>query len=409
MKRRSFLKSLAGATVAGLARPRRVDAALPKAKITRVRIYKPPNLNQLFNQSNMVVTVETDIGITGIGEGGSKDTLEQCAGTLIGKNPFRIEAIWQEMWMAWFYPPGREKIHAVGALDVALWDIKGKALGLPVHELLGGAVRNYCECYATGGVRPAGGQMSLRERARATIEAGYRAFRMGAGDTREGNVYDTRERVHQIALDCKEVREGVGKDGDWTIDFHQRFDYSDALRACKRIEEYDPYLVEDPVRDEHAQEELPMLRRMTSVPLAHGEEWGHRWDFNKLVENKDIDYLRATIPNVGGLTEMMKVAAICETHAVGIVPHFTGPISTAAVVNCLATFPGPVLLEYNYGGRAIDYLPECLDFKNGKAYTNERPGLGVTAEMKLLSMIGEVTQPGRRSVYFRPDGSLTHW
>ena len=218
--------------------------------------------------------------------------------------------------------------------------------------------------------------MSLKERARATIEAGYRAFRMGAADTREGNVYNTRERVRQIAQDCKEVREGVGKDGDWLIDFHQRFDYSDAVRACKLIEEYDPYLVEDPVRDEHAQEELPMLRRMTTVPLAHGEEWGHRWDFNKLVENKDIDYVRATIPNVGGITEMMKIAAMCETHAVGIVPHFTGPVATAALVNCLSTFPGPVMLEYNYGGRPIDYLPEALDFKNGKAYTNDRPGLG---------------------------------
>ena len=428
MERRLFVKSLALASAASMARPRRAEAALPKAKITRVRIYKPPNLNQLFNQSNMIVTVETDIGITGTGEGGAKDTLEQCAGTLIGKNPFRIEAIWQEMWMAWFYPPGREKIHAVGALDLALWDIKGKALGLPVHELLGGAVRNYCECYATGGVRPAGaprgaqaapgaqpprgpsgGQMSLKERARATIEAGYRAFRMGAADTREGNVYNTRERVRQIAQDCKEVREGVGKDGDWLIDFHQRFDYSDAVRACKLIEEYDPYLVEDPVRDEHAQEELPMLRRMTTVPLAHGEEWGHRWDFNKLVENKDIDYVRATVPNVGGITEMMKIAAICETHAVGIVPHFTGPISTAALVNCLSTFPGAVLFEYNYGGRPIEHLPECLDFKDGKAYTNDRPGLGVRPEMKLLTMIGEVNQPGRRSVYFRPDGSLTHW
>ena len=100
---------------------------------------QPPKLNQLFNQSNMMVTVETDIGITGIGEGGAKDTLEQCAGTLIGKNPFRIEAIWQEMYIAWFYPPGREKIHALGALDLALWDIKGKALKLPVHELLGGS------------------------------------------------------------------------------------------------------------------------------------------------------------------------------------------------------------------------------------------------------------------------------
>ena len=104
----------------------------------------------------------------------------------------------------------------------------------------------------------------------------------------------------------------------------------------------------------------------------------------------------------------MKVAAICETHAVGIVPHFTGPIATAALVNCLSTFSGPVLMEYNYGGRPIDYLPECLDFKNGKAYTNQRPGLGVTPDMKLLTMIGEVTEAGRRNVYRRPDGLLTH-
>jgi L-alanine-DL-glutamate epimerase-like enolase superfamily enzyme len=316
MNRRAFLKSLTAAPAAALLRPRRAEAALPKAKITRVRIYKPPDLNELFNQSNMIVTVETDIGITGIGEGGSKDTLEQCAGTLIGKNPFQIEAIWQEMYIAWFYPPGREKIHAVGAMDLALWDIKGKALGLPVHELLGGAVRNYCECYATsGGGRGAAGassgaRMSLKERARATIEAGYRAFRMGAAEARTGGVYNTHERVRQVPVDCKEVREGVGKDGDWCIDFHQRFAYNDAVRACKLIEEYEPYFVEDPVRDEFAQQDLPLLRRMTTVPLTHGEEWGQRWDFNKLVENHDIDYIRATIPNVGGLTEMMKVAAV---------------------------------------------------------------------------------------------------
>ncbi len=161
----------------GAALPRRVEAALPKAKITRVRFYQPPNLNQTFNQSNMVVTVETDIGITGVGEGGAKDMLEQSAGSLIGKDPFRIEAAWQEMYMAWFYPPGREKIDAIGALDLALWDIKGKALKLPVHQILGGAVRNYCECYPTGGGTAS---MSLRDRARATIEAGYRAFRIDA-------------------------------------------------------------------------------------------------------------------------------------------------------------------------------------------------------------------------------------
>ena len=412
MNRRSFLKSLS-APAAAVAAPIVAQGALPKAKITRVRIHRPPDLNQLFNQSNMIVTVETDIGITGIGEGGSKDTLEQCAGTLIGKNPFHIEAIWQEMYIAWFYPPGREKIHALGALDLALWDIKGKALKLPVHELLGGVVRNHCECYATGGARPAGTppgeRLSLRERARATMEAGYRAFRMGAGDTQMGGTFNAHERVRKIALDSKEAREGVGKDGDWCIDIHQRLDFNDALRACKLMEEFEPYFVEDPVRDEHAHQDIPKLRPMTTVPLAHGEEWGQRYDFNRLVENHDIDYIRATLPNVGGLTEMMKIAALCETHAVGIVPHFTGPVATAALVNCLSTFPGPVIMEYNYGGRAIPHLPECLDFKNGKAYANDRPGLGVTAEMKLLTQIGEVTQPGRRNVFVRPDGSLTHW
>jgi L-alanine-DL-glutamate epimerase-like enolase superfamily enzyme len=145
------------------------------------------------------------------------------------------------------------------------------------------------------------------------------------------------------------------------------------------------------------------------VPLAAGEEWGQRWDFNKLVENHDIDYVRCTLPNVGGITEMIDVMALCRTHAVGIVPHFTGPVATAALVNCLSTLSGPVMLEYNFGGRPIDYLPECLDFKEGKAYTNQRPGLGVTADMSRLKPIGEVTTPGRRNVYERPDGSLTHW
>jgi galactonate dehydratase len=413
MDRRAFLKSLAAAPALGLFNPAGAAAALPKAKITRVRIYRPPNLNPLFNQSNMVVTVETDIGVTGIGEGGAKDTLEQCAGTLIGKNPFHIEAIWQEAYIAWFYPPGREKVHALGALDLALWDIKGKVLNLPVHELLGGRARDHCECYVTSGFRPPntpeGAKLSLRERAAATMEAGYRAFRMGAADVPIGGVYDTRTAVKRIAQECKEVREGVGPDGNWCIDLHQRFDLNDAVRACRAMEEYDPFFVEDPVRDEHALMDIPKLREMTTVPLTHGEEWGLKWDFNKLVENHDVDFIRSTLPNIGGITEMMKAAAICETHAVGIVPHFTGPIATAGLVNCLTTFSGPVMLEYNFGDRPIDYLPECLDFKNGKAFANDRPGLGVKAEMKLLTQIGEVTEPGRRNIYRRPDGSLTHW
>ncbi len=364
MNRRSFAKLLAGTTAAMAAGTPLFARPLPKMKITRVRAYNPPNPNPLFNQSDMVVTVETDAGITGIGEGGARQTLEQSAGRLIGRDPQYIERLWQDMNRAYFYPAGREKEDAIGALDLALWDIKGKVQNLPVHSLLGGMTRNYCECYNTAGIIPGIHRgMSIRERAQATIEAGYRAFRMGAADEPANTTYNIRERVNQLYEDCKEAREGVGKNGDWVVDFHQRFDLSDAIRGCDMIEQFAPFFVEDPVRAEAFNQDLPILRQKVNVPLAAGEEWGNRWDFNKLVEDHTIDYVRATLPNVGGITEMMKIAAICETHFVGIVPHFTGPIATAALVNSLGTFSGPVLMEYNYQGRTLPHLPVCLDFK----------------------------------------------
>jgi L-alanine-DL-glutamate epimerase-like enolase superfamily enzyme len=410
--RRTFFRSLAAASAAGAVGPSRAVAAVPKMKITRVRVFAPPHRNPLFNQSDLVVTVETDGGITGIGEGGSKDMLEQCAGRLIGQDPQHIERLWQDMSRAFFYPPGREKEDALGALDLALWDIKGKALGVPVHALLGGMARNHCECYNTAGTVPgirAG--MSLREQAQLSIAAGYRAFRMGAAEAPGNTTYNTHERLNQLYADCVQAREGVGKNGDWCVDFHQRFDLHEAVRGCSLIESLAPMFVEDPVRAEAFQEDLPILRRMAKAPIAAGEEWGNRWDFNKLVENHDIDYVRATLPNVGGITEMMKIAAICETHFVGMVPHFTGPIATAALVNSLGTFPGPLLIEYNFHGRTLPHLPVCLDFKNGKLYPNDRPGLGVEVDFKPLQQIAEITEfvSNRAQTYFRPDGSITNW
>lgn len=413
MRRRQFLQSLAASAAVAWMGKLPAFAALPKMKITRVRAYLPPNPNPLFNQSNMVVTVETDAGITGIGEGGSKDLISPAAGRLIGRDPQFIERLWQDMNRAFFYPAGREREDAIGALDLALWDIRGKALGLPVHEVLGGMVRNYCECYNTAGIIPGITRNStIEERARATIEAGYRAFRMAAEDLKPPDTtFNTHERINALKEACAEARAGVGKNGDWVVDFHQRFDLSDAIRGCNEIEEYSPYFVEDPVRAEAFQQDLPILRSKVNVPLAAGEEWGDRWDFNALVEHHDIDYVRATLPNVGGITEMMKVAAICGTHFVGIVPHFTGPIATAALVNCLGTYSGPVMMEYNYQGRTLPHLPVCLDFKNGKLYPNERPGLGVELDYKHLTKIAEITEPvtARAQTYFRPDGSITNW
>ena len=181
--RRAFLKRLAGISGLAASLPWAASAALPKAKITRVRIYKPQDFNPTFNQSNMVVTVETDIGLTGVGEGGTKDLLEQCAGSLIGQDPFRIELIWHEMYKAWFYPLGREKIHAQGAW---IWPCGTQRQGprRTVHQLLGGMMRNHPSAgtgppRTTAAAAPADAAWD-----RARVESGFRAFRLAVGEER---------------------------------------------------------------------------------------------------------------------------------------------------------------------------------------------------------------------------------
>ena len=226
MRRRSFLHSIAvgGAAAAsgrpGLSSPNPVARAkagepapaksAPPMKITRVRYYHNPASPLHFNQSFNIVTVETDAGITGIGEGGSPDTVRQCAAMIIGEDASRIEHLWQMMFRGYFYPAGREKLDALGALDLALWDIKGKALGAPVYDLLGGLSRDYVECYSTAFPRHG----DLKETARACIEAGFRAFRYATADPPKGQPFNSHWAVRQTYEDCVQIRDGVGKDGD---------------------------------------------------------------------------------------------------------------------------------------------------------------------------------------------------
>jgi len=409
MNRRAFIKSAAAASTLALLRPTISQAALPQAKITKINFYETPGnvmpLQIPLLQSSMVVTIETDANITGVGEGGTIDSLTPCAGRLIGKNPFEITRLWQDMYRAFHYPPGRERLHAMGALDLALWDLKGKALDVPVYELLGGAVRNHLECYSTGG----GGGATLRERAASAMEAGWRFFRFDAASVRGTTTYDARERVRKMAEDCKEARAGVGPDGNFMVDFHQRFNLTDAARGCRMIEEYEPFAVEDPVETDSFNQDIPKLRKMTILPLAAGEELGARWDFLSLVENHDLDFIRVSLPNTGGITELIRICSLCETHDVGIMPHFTGPIATAAQVHALAPFAQSVVFEYNYGNRALPYLNEFVTFKEGKVYTNDRPGLGVTLNMERLKLVGTIDRAISRPTYYRPDGSQITW
>lgn len=405
LNRRNFARLALSMTGSMAVMTERAFASLPKIKITRIRCFRPPHPNPTVNQSDQIVTVETDAGITGIGEGGTRDSVEQCAGMLIGEDPLRIEHLWQYLYRGYFYPPGREKLHAVGALDLALWDIKGKALGVPVYELLGGLTRNHIECYSTGFPRKG----SIGETARACVESGFRAFRMAVGDTQH-EVFDAHHSVGETAALCREVREAIGKDKDWAIDFHTRLDLSDAVELATQIEPLSPYFVEDPLRSENL-DIYKDLRRRVRVPIAVGEQFGSRWDINELIERHLIDYSRVTLPNAGGITEFMKIATLCETHNVGMIPHFTGPIAVSALVHTLGAFSGPVLMEIGGAGpQPAAHLPLSFDFHAGRLWPNSRPGLGVEFDPKRAEQIAEITERHAPiPTFHRPDGSLTNW
>src|SRR3954462_10719766 len=202
--RRSFAKSVAGvvgaalsgvssasAQAPGTAVAARTAGRLAPAKVTRIRLFYPQNYDrngpQAFPQSNMVVLVDTEAGITGVGQGGSPDTVRNVARSVIGRNAFDTEMIWQAAFMDGFYSPGKERLHALGAIDMALWDIKGKALGAPLYQLFGGKAREHIELYATNGLPPGlvaaqdAAAMTLKDRAAATMAAGYRVYRVDSG------------------------------------------------------------------------------------------------------------------------------------------------------------------------------------------------------------------------------------
>src|SRR5262245_24878666 len=268
--RRRFTQSLTGVVAAWMTGSRavaappaptpaplaRAQSRLPQAKVTKIRVFYPPNYApngpQAFPQSNMVVLVDTDAGITGIGQGGSPDTVRNVARGVIGKNAFDTEMIWQAVFMDGFYSPGKERLHALGAIDLALWDIKGKALGVPLYQLFGGKAREHIELYATSGLQqglvpPAeAAAMGLKERAAATMAAGYRVYRVDSdivptgappsARSGRGTAFDSRSHIRLIAQAVEQMRDGGGADGNWMIDLHQKVDCHAAVEVCELME-----------------------------------------------------------------------------------------------------------------------------------------------------------------------------
>jgi galactonate dehydratase len=406
--RRNFIRqSLMGAGALMLGPSCLFGATKSGIKITKISHYREPDyIKPTFAQARDIVVIETDSGLTGIGEGGSREMIQNCAEMLIGEDPFRIEHLWQRVYRQYFYPSGRERLHAMGGLDMALWDIKGKFFKTPVYELLGGLTRDYVPCYSTGFENHG----SVKETARACIEAGFYAYRVGTAS--DGPIFDSHKFLDESYRFYEQVKEGVGEKGQWATDFHTRFDTAEAVTLARMLEPLKPLFVEDLVRSENPGV-YRALRDRINIPIAVGEQFGDRWDLNELVEENLIDHARVTLPNVGGITELKKIAALCETHYVGMIPHFTGPISTAALVHVLGSSSGFVMAEIAGGKKTVtDYLnDDYINFKNGKLYPNDRPGLGVEFYPKNVELVNVITKGSEydHPEFHRADGSITNW
>jgi galactonate dehydratase len=410
MSRRGFLGTLAATSVATMfAAQESLAAPRTDVRITRVRILNPQTFKSLAGPVGLaetVVAVETNAGITGYGQGGTPDLLRYAASLLIGQDPMRTEYHWQRMYRSSIYPAGRERLHAVGALDCALWDIKGKLLDVPVYELLGGRARDYVECYKSyGALRPD----EAREEGRKTMAEGFRAIRfhaVGGSDT----VFDARRAIGDMAEISAALREGVGPKGEFILDAHTRFSLADAVQLCQRVAPLSPLFVEDPLHIIDDVDGFALLRQKVGVPLAAGEQFSDLRDGNlPLVEHELIDFLRSTIPNVGGITAFRKLAALCESHGVAMVPHFTAPIATAAVVHALFAYPGQAMNEV-FRPALPPYLREAYVFREGRMFRSERPGLGVVVDESRLNAVATITDARPPELYQgepirRPDGS----
>ena len=410
--RRAALGALGAAAASLWLAPSAEALGLPEDKIKRVRYFRTPgdttgNRGQpMVNLSSNVVIIETERGLTGIGEGGEPTSMDECASMLIGLDPFRIDQHWQRMMRGYFYPAGREKIHSLGALDMALWDLKAKALDVPLWQLLGGKSREHIELYSTAFPRGPGG--TLEDAARRCMDAGFRVYRHATDNPRE-RVVDRFKLVRLMHDECESIHKITG-DGGWAIDFHTELDPPDAINLATLLEPLHPYFCEDLIRSEGVDSYVTMRER-TRVPIAVGEQFGYKWDINTLIERQLIDYTRCTLPNVGGISEFMKIIALAETHYVGMIPHFTGPISEAALVHCLTATSVTALMEMlGDGTRSWPYLPKVYDFKDGKLWPNDRPGLGVTLDQSKLTLLGEyATYRAGMLLNRRPDGSFTNW
>ena len=365
------------------------------------------------------VEIETDAGLIGWGEPvieGKAATVRACVEEmkpyLIGADPMKIEDIWNVLYRAGFYRGGPVIMSAIAGIDQALWDIKGKYYNAPIYDLLGGACRDSMRVYCwIGGDRPADvGAAALEKK-----NEGFTAIKMNA--TEELQMVDSYEKIDAVLERVAAIRSSCGKYFGIAIDFHGRVHKPRAKVLAKKLEEFDPMFLEEPVLCEHM-DEFKEISRACNVPIATGERLFSKYDFKRLLEKGGVDIIQPDLSHAGGITEVRKIAAMAEAYDVALAPHCPlGPIALAACLQVDACSYNAFIQEqsmgihYNEFHGPLDYIlnPETYTFTDGSVQIPKLPGLGVEVNKELVLEENETPHAWKNPVWRHRDGSVAEW
>lgn len=381
-------------------------------KITSVKAY-------LVRPRWCFVEIETDEGYVGWGEAvleGKAATVKACVEEmteyLIGTNPMHIEDIWNMLYRGGFYRGGGIMMSAIAGIDQALWDIKGKVYNAPVHDLMGGKCRDNIKVYSwIGGDRPS----DVAKAALEKKELGFTAIKMNA--TEELQYIDSYEKVDLVLERVASIRESVGRYFGIAIDFHGRVHKPMAKIIARKLEEYNPMFIEEPVLCDNM-EAFIEVARYTNIPIATGERLYSRWDFKRLLSLGCIDIIQPDLSHAGGITEVKKIASMAEAYDVALAPHCPlGPIALSACLQVDATCHNAIIQEqsmgihYNKGRSVLDYVKNKDDFKftNGTINIPTKAGLGVEINKELVIEENNNPHQWKNPIWRHEDGSVAEW
>jgi galactonate dehydratase len=368
---------------------------------------------------HLIVRVATTDGLVGWGESGFTFREHAVEGAIVhlrdlvlGRDPFDTGAIWQECYRRAYFEGCRATSAALSAIDVALHDIKGQALGVPVHALLGGAQRDQIACFATTSGATAVDMIANAQNLQAQGFAALRLHILPLPDAH--GRFDPRAAVAETADATRAVRAALGRKIMIGLDFHHRLSPAEAMSFCARLSSGDLDFLEEPIRAE-TPEAYEQLRRATDIPFAIGEEFTSKWQFRPYVERGILNFARIDLGNVGGFTEAMKIAGWCEARYIDVMPHNPlGPINTAATLHFAAAIANLDYLEARAHQIADPLSVDAHLFPDqpvmrGTAFdVPTKPGLGVTVDEAALAEETARYRRGDHPRLTRPDGSYTN-